>query len=141
MKKTLSLKNAIGILILFCLLLYILPTVTTSPKEKKQQELAKELGVEIKDYPPIVSFPSGYFSDVLKPGMSIAEVHSIVIGYKMALRCGETQEKYYFLTVDEKDSERFWLFYDQEGKFERKQSEGDSGRLAQGHCSIGLLDE
>jgi hypothetical protein len=132
--------------VLFCFLviavLWIAPLLTTSPREKMQQDLAKELGVDIRAYPSQSTFPSGYFFTVLKPGMPISEVHNIVRNYEKVLRCGHTMEEYYYLSEIPEDAERFRIFYDKEGRFERLQSEGDdSGILPDDWCSPGLLEE
>ncbi|HET6597982.1 MAG TPA: hypothetical protein VFG81_20320 [Anaerolineales bacterium] len=146
-KKIMS-TLAIGLLALimfsFLILLiwWIVPTLTVTPRERMQNELAKELGVKIKDYPYPYSFPSGYFSTVLKPGMSIQEVHEIVQGYEQVLHCENREEVYYYLSVELEDTERFWIFYDEEGKYEGLQTEdNDSGRFSTNGCFPGLIEE
>lgn len=135
----------LSIFVLICivagLFVWIRPLLVTTPREQMQQELAIELGVEIGEYPHPSNFPLGYFFTVLKPGMSISEVHKIVRGYKKALRCGETMEVYYYLGENIEDSVRFWIYYDEQGKFREFQGEGDSGRRSTSWCSPGLQEE
>ena len=124
------------------LILWIIPTLTITPKERMQKELAKELGVKIQDYPYPYSFPSGYFSSVLKPSMSISEIHEIVQGYEQVLHCEDREEVYYYLSVELEDAERFWIIYDEEGKYEVLQGEDNgSGGYPTDGCFPGLIEE
>ena len=133
--------------IFMCLLavgiLLTLPALITDPREKAQHDLAKELGVQIEDYPYPYGFPSGYFGTVLKPDMSVSDVHKIVRGYKQVLHCGDGIEVYYYLTIDIKDTERFFIFYDREGRFSRLQGEDNDSRMNIDGigCTDGLLEE
>ncbi len=130
--------TCLGIVVIW----WILPALITTPREKMQQELAKELGVEIQDYPYPFAFPSGYFYIVLKPGMSVAEVHEIVQGYEKVLHCGKNAEVYYYLSAELENAERFWLIYDDQGKYQRFQGEdNDSGILSTAGCVAGLIEE
>lgn len=124
-------------------ILWVIPILITSPREKARQDLAKELGIQIENYPYPLAFPSGYFGIVLKQGMSISEVHKIVRGYKQVLHCGDGMEVYYFLTTDIKDTERFFIFYDEKGRYLRLQGEdSDSRRNIDGiRCIDGLLKD
>jgi hypothetical protein len=120
----------------------ILPAVIITPRERMQQELAKELGVEIKDYPYPVSFPSGYFYTVLKPGMSVAEVHQIVKGYEKVVNCGNVSEIYYYFSAEVEQAKRFKIVYDNDGKFLRFEGEEDDSRTLQTYgCIPGLIEE
>lgn len=120
----------------------ILPAMIITPRERMQQELAKELGVEIKDYPYPVSFPSGYFYAVLKPGMSVAEVHQIVKGYEKVVNCGNVSEIYYYFSAEVEQAKRFKIVYDNDGKFSRFEGEEDDSRTLQTDgCIPGLMDE
>jgi len=120
---------------------WILPVLINSPRERMQMELSKELGVEIQDYPYPSSFPSGYFRSVLKPGMSISEVHEIVQGYEKVVHCSNTREIYYYFSAELRDAKRFQLSYD-EGKYSRFQGEEDDSRtLHSDGCVSGLIQE
>jgi hypothetical protein len=133
------------ILSLLCLsavaILWILPLITTSPQEGRQQELAKELGVEVDDFPYPHSFPAGYFFTLLKPGMPVSEVHKIVQGYDRAFRCGTTMEAYYYFSENPEETVSFWVFYDKQGGYRELQSEGESSKRSVSWCSPGLLQE
>ena len=133
------------IFILLCLLvtaiLWVRPLVTTSPREKLQQALAKELGVKIDDYPYPYSFPAGYFFTILKPGMTVSNVHEIVRAYDKVFRCGKTAEVYYYLIEDPEDFVSIWVVYDEQGTYRELRSEGDSGRTSTDWCSLGLQEE
>src|SRR5262249_46383763 len=90
----------VGFLI-FCLLWYgINIIVEPSYYWIQQRMLAKELGVNIDDYPYPHAFPNGYFYSVLKPGMTIEQVHDIVKGYKKVFNCGDYEVYYYFSSSD-----------------------------------------
>lgn len=139
MKCTLVLMFAC-ILILFAFLWVSLSKA--NHRVDMQQALAKELGVEISNYPYPHSFPAGYFSTILKSDMPITDVHDVVRGYSQAYRCGKTRELYYFLSVAKEDAVRMWIFYDTDGKYKRLQVEdNDSGGLPKDDCQPGLLDE
>lgn len=131
--------------ILICLftfaVLSIQSYVQSIPLVKKQQELAKEFGVQIDDYSH--SFPTSYFYTVLKPGMSKSEVHKTVRGYEQVQHCGDGMEVYYYLTMEIEDTERFFIFYDEQGKFKRLQSEDNDSRMnINGFgCRDGVLNE
>ena len=102
--------------------------IYTSPRERMQLELAKELGVRIEDYPYRKSFPSGYFYTILQPGIPIAEVHNIVRGYEKVLHCGQRSEIYYYFSSELKDAKRFKLLYDGQGKYLDFEGEEDDSR-------------
>lgn len=120
---------------------WILPLVTTSPREKLQQDVAKALGVKVDDYPYPYSFPAGYFYTILKPGMTISDVHEIIQAYDKVFRCGKTAEVYYYLIEDPEEFLSIWVVYDKQGMYKELRSEGDSGRTSIDWCSPGLLDE
>lgn len=121
---------------------WILPAVITTPRETLQRDLAKELGVEIPDYPYPVSFPSGYFYTVLKPGMSVSEVHQIVKGYEKVMNCRNVSEIYYYFSVELEQAKRFKIVYDNDGKFVRFEGEEDDSRtLDTNGCAPGLIEE
>ena len=132
------------VFVLICLLAFavlsIRSYVKSIPLVKKQQELAKEFGVNLDDFQ--YAFPSEYFYAVLTPGMSMSEVHKIVRGYEQVLHCGDSEEVYYYLTTDIKDTDRFYIFYDDQGKFKSLQTEdNDSRKALNKYCVSGLLNE
>jgi hypothetical protein len=144
MKRSRPLVFWLLVTILTCLLtftvLWIQSYVNSIPLVKKQQELAKEFGVQLKDYPH--SFPAAYFYTVLRPGMSMSEVHKTVRGYEQVLHCGNRMEVYYYLTTDIQDTQRFYIFYDEQKTFARLQTEdNDSRRALLGGCLSGPLEE
>jgi len=87
---------AIPIFFIICVILVLFiiinTRISTDMQERMAEELASELGVRISDYPYEKSFPVGYFYTVLKPGMTIEEVHKIVRSYKQVLRCKSYSE-------------------------------------------------
>jgi hypothetical protein len=132
------------VFVLICLLAFVVLSirsyVKSIPLVKKQQELAKEFGVNLDDFQ--YAFPSEYFYTVLKAGMSMSEVHRTVRGYEQVLHCGAGMEVYYYLTTDIKDTDRFYIFYDEQDKFKRLQTEdNDSRRVLPGGCVSGRLQE
>lgn len=137
--------SCLTVVVLVCffvfVFLWVWPLITTSPREQVQQSVAKELGVEIGDYPYPYSFPASYFRTLLKPGMSISEVHSIVRGYDKALRCGAHGEIYYYLNEGSEVSVSVWILYDTHGKFHEIRGESDSGGPITDECSPGLQEE
>ncbi len=88
-----------------------------------------------------MGFPVGYFYSVLKPGMTYAEVHSMVRGYEGVYRCYGFSKIYYYFSVDDNDAIRFRLTYDGQSKFVELQGEDpDSCTSGWGPgCSVGLL--
>ena len=72
------------IVIVVVLLVVFLPRCANAViKMKQESDLARELGIEVGDYPATSPFPMNYFLVVLKPGATtIAEVHDIVKGYE-----------------------------------------------------------
>ena len=70
-----------------------------NPYKKEQEKLAILLGINIKDYPYERAFPIGYFYKVLKPGMSISEIHGLVQGYEKVLRCSTGEPAYYYSII------------------------------------------
>ena len=111
----------------------------------KQGILAQKLGVKIQDFPPESYFPVGYFAEILKPGMSIGEVHNLVSDYDKVLRCRFDEnfydrEIYYFYGDVDKYVLRFELFYNRQQKYERFQGEDrNSGSLMSEGCETGLI--
>jgi len=103
-------------LILFICLLLAIIYISFSlnpywPYWFEQRQLAKELGVKIDDYPSPYAFPDGYFYSVLKPGMTIGQVHNIVKGYRASYNCG-LDEVYYYFSDNDNRAIRFEVDYD-----------------------------
>lgn len=118
---------------------YVLTHFTTIIK---QIQLASQLGVRIQDYPNPMVFPVGYFYSVITPGMSMRDVHSIVIGYEQVFNCFGTDELYYYFSTDEKDAIRFEIIYDDQGRHKEFLGEDLYTRtLSIGICTPGLLEE
>jgi hypothetical protein len=61
----------------------------------QQWQLARQLGISIRDYPQPEAFPTGYFRQQLKPGMSIDQVHAVMQGYEGVRACKETNTEIY----------------------------------------------
>lgn len=107
----------------------------SNSNEKKQEELAITLGVRIKDYPFVTVFPLGYFYTVIKPGMTLDDVHFIIRGYEKVLRCRDSakdalyyKEVYYYFSPRDDEALRFQLFYDEQGRFLEFQGEDEDSR-------------
>lgn len=96
--KRLMIKVILGLL--SCILLTALCLLSGNLQVRIQQEkLARTLDVRIDDYPYPYSFPSGYFYSILKPGMTMEEVHQLIKGYKKILNCHNVSEIYYFYDI------------------------------------------
>ena len=138
-------KKRIIVISIICILVIGFPYVLSRLKEHalkdKQEELAKSLGVKVEDYP--LDFPTDYFYTILKPGLTLAEVHNIVQGYESVYNCYGTDELYYYFSNDENDALRFEFDYDKQGHFVEMRSEDPNSRslggLGEG-CSEGLLE-
>lgn len=109
----------------------------------KQHQLAEHLGVDLREYPSKPMFPQIYFYSVIVPGMTKSEVRKIMIGYEIALTCGNNkdQELYYYYDKDKEDALRIMVVYDLDGKFHKFMGEGDSNWLYDKDCVLGLFDE
>jgi hypothetical protein len=117
-----------------------------NPSEGKQKDLANQLGIKITDYPYPKAFPEGYFYTVLKPGMTVDEVHHVVQDYEKVYRCRSSadtrfySEIYYYFSVKDQGALRFEVFYDQKEKFEKLQGEdNNSSTIRTDDCEIGLI--
>lgn len=109
----------------------------------QQEKLATRLEVKIQDYPYEHDFPAGYFNAILKPGMTLSDVHALVKGYKEVYQCFGWGELYYYFSGDEEKAVVFLLTYDNAGKFVDLRGGdpfGDSFGVWPG-CSMGLLGE
>lgn len=114
--------------------------IARNQKLEIRRQLAQELGVNIDDFENPYSFPSNYFDSLLQPGMSIAEVHSIVRGYKTVLHCGNTREVYYFFSNMKEDAVRLEFIYSESGQFKwRGGEDSDSHSIFIEGCSPGLI--
>jgi hypothetical protein len=137
-------KRILVISIISCILIIGLPHAFSKVQEHalkdKQEKLAKDLGAKIEDYP--VEFPVGYFYGVLKPGMTLDEVHNIVQGYGVVYNCWGFMELYYYFGKTENDAIRFALTYDEQGHYDGMKGEDRNSRilgLSEG-CYEGLLE-
>ena len=113
-----------------------------SPHWRQQEALAEEIKVNISDYSYEYVFPVGYFETVLKPGMSLEEVHRIVIGYEEVFNCYQDLELYYYFSSDDHKAIRMLIIYDEHKKYTEIQGEepGSPTIFVTG-CSPGLLDD
>jgi hypothetical protein len=114
------------------------------PHILQQKELAKDLGVQINDYPASYAFPIGYFHEILKPRMTLEEVHKIIKGYIHVYNCENYKEVYYFFSENDSRAIRFEVTYDQSaaGKyvFLNLQTEDDNSRsIHVQECRSGLI--
>jgi len=82
-------------------ILAILSGCDTNPFQSKQSDLAKELGVKISDYHYESVFPEGYYATILKPGLSLKEVHSMIKGYEKVYHCKNYEEIYYYFSLED----------------------------------------
>lgn len=130
-------KLAISIsLFLSCLCILIMAylaintVILNTQRRNNQENLAKLLGVQIEDYPSPYSFPSGYFSTMLKQGASIESVHQLVQGYEIVLHCGRREEVYYYYSsqIDDPHIVRFKIVYDEQGYFRSLEGEDSNSR-------------
>ena len=121
----------VSLVFLLCVLLvcFLLSDWNIDPYLRERKILADELGVNINKYRPIDVFPSNYFFEVLESGMSSEEVHQIVKGYEAVFICDWNLEYYYFFSSDSDKAVRFIISYDDKGKFEFFDSEGDERYL------------
>lgn len=123
--KNMKRNYSIAILIIFlvgttsiCILPTINDQISYSRLRPQQEKLAQEFGVKIQDYPYEVSFPVGYFDNVLIPGMTVEEVHGLIKGYVKVFRCfNNSAELYYYYSLDEDKGVDFFVFYDKNRSF------------------------
>lgn len=111
-----------------------------SPEEKRET-LAKQLGVEVGIYEEQGPFPLGYYTVVLRKGMTIDEVHSIIQGYEKALQC-KRREIYYYYSFGDSDVLRIEVWYDDRGIFKRVNGEDeDSPGIVTSDCNPGRIGD
>ena len=128
--------------IVFLILLMILAgCYYSNPYQKQQEELAKKLGVSIEDYPNPLVFPEGYYYSILKKGMSLEEIHSIIVGYQAVFHCGDNLEVYYFFDTRDDKALRFMVFINHQDKtFKELQGEDTNSRTISLYgCEEGVL--
>jgi hypothetical protein len=97
----------------------------------EQLAVARDLGVNPWDYPPVYLFPRSYYRVILKPGMTMAEVHALIRGYTRVLQCKSSSstsswELYYYFSPDDYDALRFRVIYDQQGRMKAFGEEDES---------------
>ncbi|MDZ7844618.1 MAG: hypothetical protein U5K99_07450 [Anaerolineales bacterium] len=111
--------------------------------EGRRDELIETLGVNIEE-DDRKGFPVNYFYEQLEPGMTINEVHEIVVGYDAVYRCHEDykDELYYYFGDEEGKAIRFMIFYDPEGYYYDFISEDPNSLVfGVGECIEGLREE
>jgi hypothetical protein len=113
---------------------------TWNPYKEQQQNLARELGVTISDYPYPSAFPEGYYYVVLSTDMSIHDVHMTIMGYEKVYHCNTNSEIYYYFSLDDKKALRFEIIYDEQGLFKEFRGEDDDSRTIRlDGCEQGLI--
>jgi hypothetical protein len=111
-----------------------------NPYQRMQENLAKELGVQIDDYPYKSVFPEGYFYTVVKPGMTMEEVHKIIKGYEKVYHCKTYSEIYYYFSVDDSKAIRLEIIYDDKGNYYDMRGDDPSGYMIKlDGCTSGLI--
>lgn len=131
--------------VLLILSLCSLPVLWSKVREisyaQKQRRLADMLGVNLEEYRK-VDFPRDYFAKTLTAGMSITEVHSIIKGYDLSLKCGDWAEVYYYFGTNNKESFRYKILYDGETYDSFLVDDiYDSMKISVVGCVEGLLDD
>jgi hypothetical protein len=107
----------------------------------EQAELAEHLGDDVEGYFPAPSFPKNYFYSTLKPGMTKATVHKIVVEYKAVFTCSKFSELYYYYSVNNSKAVRFKIIYDFDEKYYKIMGEDDSSNLYDDGCIPGRSDD
>ena len=148
MKKPFIIIGSVILLTFIAIGFYWIFSQNRNPYISKQNSLANKLDVKITDYPYQSSFPAGYFNEVLKPGMTIGEVHRIINGYEKAYRCRsllETyyyREVYYYYSTEDTKALRFQIFYDKQEKYTRLEGEdADSRTILTNDCELGIVEK
>lgn len=122
--------------------LWLFSTGVTDSRARLQKELASSLGVSINSYPYPKIFPVGYFETVLKPEMTVLEVHNVVQGYEKVLKCDDVGEIYYYFSTDDKNAIRFKIYYNSAIRFEKLVGEEPgSPTIHTSGCRPGYYDE
>lgn len=135
----------LGLLLFFCIFLSIASYYPTYKKTQetiaRRERLAELIKVSLDEYP---DFPYDYFSSTLKPGMSIEEVHKVVIGYEKVFKSVDASyhcEIYFFLSSREDLATRMKITYTDDYKFARMNYDDgtDSLTIRLGTLPEGLL--
>ncbi len=129
------------VLIALLLLLVFARYINIGIDDRREWDLAQRLGIDRDAYPDEASFPTSYFYETLKPGITtIKEVHEIVREYKLVLQCYRGSEVYYYYSEDDDEALRFEIWYDN-GKYSKILGENDSFKINTESCGPGLLPE
>lgn len=132
---------AVVLIIISSLIVFLWSVSFRNPHSIKQAELANYLQVQIEDFPYQYSFPVGYFYSVLRPGMTVDEVHSIVKGYEKVLNCGASSEIYYYFSTEDSNALRLEIYYTSQGTYEDIMGEdNNSSTLWTEGCISGLIE-
>ncbi|KPL79647.1 hypothetical protein ADN00_02280 [Ornatilinea apprima] len=135
MKKNMFL--ALAFLLIVCVLI---SSLLRENQKDERMKLAQTLGVRLEDHPPETDFPVSYFSAQLIEGMTLDEVHNLIIGFDQVYNCSNSVEVYYYFGANENMAFRFRVFYDENLSFKRLESEDpDSSYLSIEECKTGLL--
>lgn len=138
-------KKRIWIVIFILASLFFLPklywAIKALPYREKQERLAITLGVDINRYRR-VDFPSDYFFQELKPGMSVYEIHQIIKGYDQVLRCDDYAEVYFYFNPPDTEPFKYMILYNEKlfKSFITEDLSGDR-RIALDGCTAGVLPE
>lgn len=135
-------KNKVILTIIsFVLLIVVIMFVWHSVvRQEERKELSDVLGVDSRNYSN--SFPIDYFLSKLKDGMSIDQVHQLVIGFTKAYSCGESSELYLYYDESIEKALRFSILYDKEvglNYLSLMYADQNSGYPNVNDCSEGLL--
>jgi hypothetical protein len=148
MKKRIAIGIGVFVLLILAICLLFGPSEERNPYQAQQDRLAAEFGIRVTDYPYVRSFPAGYFYTLLKPGMSVDEVHKVLRGYEKVFRCGSpvdpyySREVYYYFSSDDSKALRFQIFYDKQEKYENIQGEDSNSRsIPVDNCEEGLIEK
>jgi hypothetical protein len=127
--------------ILLCIIFILNALAPKNAFRSQQEDLARQLGVKIEDYPVPDEFPVEYFYTTLQPGMTLDQVHSIVRGYEAVYNCSLEEEIYYYFSLSDDKALRFMLTYDNQGRYIKFQAEDSNSRTLSldSSCTQGVL--
>jgi hypothetical protein len=104
---------------------------------EKRRSLANVMGVSLDQYPLL---PNDYFSEKLTEGVTLEEVHKIVLGYERVFNNPPHYEVYYYFSGDSDRADRIEITYDENFRVEKIMQEDDDSRtLTTVGWSEGLL--
>ena len=129
--------------VLLVLVVIVISTrcVNTVLENTRERDLAQRLGIDRDAYPNKAPFPTSYFYETLKSGITtIKEVHKIVTEYELVLQCYRGSEVYYYYSKEDDKALRFEIWY-RDGKYSKMSGEDDSYRINTESCGPGLLPE